>query len=243
MTALATPQAATAPDNIRPALVLLSRNETESLCLKAARGAGFAWGLAEEAGFAAGALASEGIDWAGPILTLLTAKLGQPTHSGRPDPSPGHWQSMTQGALCPITTGAALIDSALLAVGPFSRETRLDPVATPILLLPFLLRAAEVCARPLVISWPDGALRITPGSGFDRAAASALARYPALTLTIQPTPPEPDPTHAPPQTEPASLPPVSAAVLDALAALALRTTVPATEASRSGAGSAMTDND
>ena len=239
MTALATPQPATEPDNIRPALVLLSRNETESLCLKAARGAGFAWGLAEEAGFAAGALASEGIDGAAAILTLLTAKLGQPAHSGRPDPSPGHWQSMAQGALCPITTGAALIDSAPLADGPFSRETRLDPVATPILLLPFLMRAAEVCARPLLISWPDGALRITPGSGFDRAAASALARYPALALTIQPTPSKP----AIPQNPHAKLPPVSTAVLDALAALALRTTVPATAASRRGAGSAMTDND
>lgn len=32
----------------------LSRNETESLCMKAARGAGFSWGMAEEAGFATG---------------------------------------------------------------------------------------------------------------------------------------------------------------------------------------------
>ena len=34
--------------------VILSQNETESLCMKAARGAGFSWGLAEEAGIAAG---------------------------------------------------------------------------------------------------------------------------------------------------------------------------------------------
>ena len=34
--------------------IRLSRNETEALCQKAARGAGMPWGLAEEAGFAAG---------------------------------------------------------------------------------------------------------------------------------------------------------------------------------------------
>lgn len=239
MTALATPQPVADPGSIRPARVLLSRNETESLCLKAARGAGFAWGLAEEAGFAAGWLAAEGIDWAVPILTVLTSKLGQPADSGRPDASPGHWRSRTQGALCPITTGAALIDSALLADGPLSRATQLDPVASPILLLPFLVRAAEICAQPLVIGWPGGTLQITPSGGCDRVAATALTQHPMLALTIRPNPSKPEV----PQTPPAKLPPVSTAVLDALAALALRTTVPATAASRHGAGSAMTDND
>ncbi|MEF9603350.1 DUF3726 domain-containing protein, partial [Paracoccus sp. PXZ] len=48
--------------------MLLSRNETEALCLKAARGAGMSWGLAEEAAFAAGWLGAHGIDGAGALL-------------------------------------------------------------------------------------------------------------------------------------------------------------------------------
>ena len=38
----------------------LSRNEVASLCMKAARGAGMSWGLAEEAGFAAAWLVQHG---------------------------------------------------------------------------------------------------------------------------------------------------------------------------------------
>ena len=40
----------------------LSCNEAASLCMKAARGAGMSWGMAEEAGFAAAWLVSHGID-------------------------------------------------------------------------------------------------------------------------------------------------------------------------------------
>ena len=55
----------------------LSQNEIESLCIKAARGAGYSWGLAEQAGFAAGWLAARGLDATAPLLALLRDRLAQ----------------------------------------------------------------------------------------------------------------------------------------------------------------------
>ena len=52
----------------------LSRNEVASLCMKAARGAGMSWGLAEEAGFAAAWLVQHGIN--GPESSLCASRSG-----------------------------------------------------------------------------------------------------------------------------------------------------------------------
>lgn len=216
----------------------LSQNETESLCLKAARGVGFSWGLAEEAGFAAGWLATHSIDGTGPLLALLTQKLGEPAENGTPRPKPGHWQRADQHPLCPITLGAALCDSALLSDGPFSRETRIDPVAFPILLLPFLARAAQICGKPMVIDWQGGRLLITANGAFDRQAAASWIGKRDLAMNIRKAT---EPKEV--QNELSCLLPVSKTILNGLNALALRTAVPATDASRRGAGSSTTDND
>ena len=53
------------------AAVLLSRNEVEALCTKAARGAGMGWGHADEAGGAVGWLQARGIDGAAALLAAL----------------------------------------------------------------------------------------------------------------------------------------------------------------------------
>lgn len=55
----------------RAALIELSLNEVESLAAKAARGAGFAWGLADDIGRAARRLAQEGAEWGTALLALL----------------------------------------------------------------------------------------------------------------------------------------------------------------------------
>jgi len=218
--------------------VALSRNETESLCMKAARGAGFSWGLAEEAGFAAGWLAVHGIDGTSPLLALLTKKLDNPAEIGTPVPRPGHWQSPDQRPLCPIALGAALCDSALLAGGPFSRDTRLDPLAAPILLLPFLVRAAQMRANAVAIDWRGGQLLITATGAFDRQAAESWLGKGDLAVTLRQTT-----DHEDLQNELSRLPPISRTSLNRLNELALRTTVPATDTSRQGAGSSKTDND
>lgn len=231
------PRIAAADDAAK--MVSLSQNEIESLCLKAARGAGFSWGLAEEAGFAAGWLAAHGIDGTACFLALLMDRLEKSPASGTPRPLPGHWQSTDQLALCPITLGASLSDSALLADGPFRGVTRIDPVAEPILLLAFLARAAQLCAKPVAINWQDGHLVIAENGAFDLLTARSWIGKKDLAMTIQlkthPDDLQSGPTHL--------LPPLSIASLNGLNELAFRTTVPATDASRRDAGSATTDND
>jgi hypothetical protein len=216
--------------------VELSQNETENLCLKAARGAGFSWGLAEEAGFAAGTLAAQGIDATAPLLSFLTEKLT--VGVGTPRPMAGHWQSTDHLRLCPITLGAALCDAALLPDGPFGQETRFDPVAYPILLLPFIVRAAQISSKAVVIDWQDGHIRIAANGAFDRLAALHWTQMKDLAMTLRQ-----GADIKVKQGCSIGLAAISTASLEGLNALALKTTVPATDTSRRGAGSATADND
>lgn len=220
--------------------VTLSRNETESLCMKAARGAGFSWGMAEEAGFAAGWLAARGIDGATALLEILCRNRGRTLGLGAPRPAPGHWQAQDDSPLCPIQLGAALIDHALISDGPFSRQTRIDPVEAPLLLLPFLVRVAEVSRKSLSIGWGTGRLDIAPDGAFVGRAADGWIGRPVLAMTITPLA-RPGAGLLP--TEPGQLPSIPVSTMDLLGALALRTTVPATQASRTGAGASTPDDD
>ena len=54
-------------------MIDLSLNEVETLAARAARGAGLAWGLADDIGRAARRLAEAGLDWTAPILRLVAA--------------------------------------------------------------------------------------------------------------------------------------------------------------------------
>ena len=220
--------------------VILSRNETESLCMKAARGAGFSWGLAEEVGFATGWLAAQGIDGAAALLEMLTRKLVRPAIIGTPRPVPGHWQSFDDSPLCPIQLGVALVDRAALEDSPFSQVTLLDPVETPLLLLPFLVRAAQISQRSLTLDWQGGRLVITPDGTFNRQAAVAWIDPNALAMKITTSS---NVSVEQLSADPAHLQSILASTMNGLGAIALKTTVPATNASRSGAGSATTDND
>lgn len=212
---------------------LLSRNEIETLCLKAARGAGLSWGLAEEAGFAAGWLAARGIDGAGALLDHL-----QNWASGAILVRDRHWTAAKDAPLSPILLGAALDDHAVLAAGPWSAPITIAITHQPILLVPFLVRAAKVCAKPLALTWPGGSLMIPTGGDVDASAMSALKRVEVTTLTLSPTSDVPDCEITGRTTAP-----LSAVTLEKLNTLALRTTVPASDTSRRGAGAATTDND
>ena len=89
----------------------LSQNEVEQLCLKAARGAGMSWGIAEEAGFAAAWLAMRGLDGPGALLSRLQAAGGQAWQEIRPVVAPGRFRPGDGGCLCPIALGATLEDA------------------------------------------------------------------------------------------------------------------------------------
>jgi hypothetical protein len=97
----------------------LSLNEAETLAAKAARGAGYAWGQADDIGRAARVIAAEGGDFGLALLLLLQRREGfvAPTperlalwRDGGPD---------IAGALplCPVLSATWLLDAGLDAVG------------------------------------------------------------------------------------------------------------------------------
>jgi hypothetical protein len=118
----------------------VSFNEIEMTVLRAARGAGMEWGLAEEAAQCARWLALFDLPWQWAVLSALQAGAWQAniTHDGKSlgHGSPSEW-------LCPIKTGAYLSDLGEHGPGLIKRVLR------PILLLPFAARLA-VAVR---LSW------------------------------------------------------------------------------------------
>ncbi|WP_347266712.1 DUF3726 domain-containing protein [Paracoccus sp. (in: a-proteobacteria)] len=204
-----------------PATVQLSRNETEALCFKAACGQGMSWGLAEEAGFAAAWLAAQGVDGAGLLLRLLEAG-----DEAGDEPAAG------EAPLCPIRLGVALLDHAGAKALTFA-----GTVSWPALLVPFLVEATRRLDSAVTLSC-DGIALMIAGGRADPAALARLAAVATAAVALQAAQPDAS-LPAPVQRRAA----VATASIEALAAYALRTTVPATEASRSGAGAMGDDND
>lgn len=216
----------------------LSRNEIEQLCLKAARGAGMSWGLAEEAGFAAAWLALRGLDGPGALLAQLRGAEGRPWREICPVVEAGRFRAADGGRLCPIALGSALCDHAtLLDLAMGTGGLRIGPVSNPILLLPFLSDLSRTRRETIRLRWPAGDIFMT-AEGAMAGDPAALAGASALDAAISAgeTATEPGPTSTKPLIVPAE-------TLGALNALAMRTTVPASASSRAGAGAAAGDND
>lgn len=208
-----------------------SLNEIEAHAKKAARGGGYDWGVAEEAGKAVRWLASHGL----PGAEALTAHLEQHAHDGPPQTLDGDWSSAT-GALCPLTAGVTLNDCAELPTT--SHGQRMKNITHPLLVVPFAAWAALHIKAPLTVVWDS--VRATT-NGFDllvegaeddlstpqtdvlecfAAKGSHTLAAPALRGNISPD------------------------VWAKLNTFAQRTYAPATEASRLlGAGAGVSDND
>lgn len=219
MTAPHDPTRAGAP--VPDGAALFSRSEIEAVCMKAARGAGLPWGLAEEAGMAARRLAEAGLPGPEWLLAYLEGPRGRAPAIGR-----GHWRPEGEGGLCPIATGAALSDRA----GRSEPLPTLHHVLHPGLLLPFLIHAAGAGAA-LRADWGTGAA-LAGAAGID-APHEVPAQGDVLLSRA-------GAMRAPPRHTGRWVP------LDLwrrLNALALFTTVPATERSRAGAGAGPADND
>jgi hypothetical protein len=120
-----------------------SLNEIEMTVWKASRGAGLAWGLAEEMAQAARWLADRGLDWAPPLVEALAeaercaGRLPAPilAEDGACEPAPGAAQAS------PILCGPLLSDIAS-DVGT-DRPLLFRRVAQPLLMLPFAAGAAS----------------------------------------------------------------------------------------------------
>jgi len=191
-----------------------SLNEIEALARKAARGAGYDWGLAEEAGQAVRWLVARDFRGADALMAALNA--GAP--SERSD--------------CSLATGCALSDGLVGAVGYSATD-----VISPLLVLPFVAWAAERQRTSMCLTWEgaeflvgmDGALTwraqtVCPDRAdiaVTGAASGPLARAIEGHRAL-----------------------VDCETFAALSDFAARTYAPSTEASReSGAGAGLTDND
>ncbi len=118
---------------------MLSFYETGVLARRATRGAGYDWGLAEEATFAAGWLCDYGVDGADVLSRYFHRVDGQAVASRmvRAWPSGDIWEGDAFGnlPLCPLCLGAALSDFGL----PSGVEkVVISKVYAPVLLLPFI---------------------------------------------------------------------------------------------------------
>ena len=212
--------------------VRLSLSETQALCAKAARGAGFDWGHAEEAGRAAQWLAARGLPGCEMLLHRLRTDALRLRALEATHPAP----------LCPVHLGTALADHATLPEVTGQTTLELGQIAVPGLLLPFLATAARKTMRDLRLCANAASLTFhADGPCEDDAALSALCTLTRAQTRVtflpeeQPAPPPRDPV--------AELPLVPQHVWLALDALALRVTVPSSSRSASGAGSTGSDND
>ncbi len=118
---------------------MLSFYETGVLARRATRGAGYDWGLAEEATFAAGWLCDYGVDGADVLSRYYRRVDGQAVASRmvRAWPSGDVWEGDAFGnsPLCPLCLGAALSDFGF----PSGVEkVVISKVYAPIVLLPFI---------------------------------------------------------------------------------------------------------
>jgi hypothetical protein len=213
------------------AVVDLSLPEIEALVLRAARGAGFAWGMAEECGKAAVWLGHHDLDWSAVILARLMGERGVPVV-----PAPARWAS--KGAVCGIHAGAALADFATLAEGPGGNGVSLGLVHDPLCLLPFVAFAAQRLKTDLDVML-DNRLWASFDATGHTLADGGLSQIALGTIDILST--------AVPSSGPA-LPcllsrAIPVEVYARLEKLALAMTVPATAHSQAGAGAAQSDND
>ena len=211
------------PPSDQPAY--LSGNEVETLAMKAARGAGMDWGLAEEAGHAARWLHQRGVNSLTPLTELLDAAQSTGWTAMRPA---GLEQLFARkgDCLCPITLGTVLTDMARLP------RHGIGAVAQPVLLIPFLGSLAGTLARPITMQVGASQIIVTPQG---RLSTDALPSSGIPTLSPSGTAIDQGEKHASPC--------YPTGTLNRLNAYALETTVPVSDASRADAGSALDDND
>lgn len=202
-----------------PEMIELSLNEAEMLALKAARGAGLPWGLAEDVGRAVRWLAPRSAAWAGSLFALLD---GPPAD-----------------LCCPFRLGGFMTDTAALPI-----DRTFPRVSWPIWLVPALHETARLgrCA----VAARLGATDLRCPAGGDVVAAvpwSALEALPEADVRVRA--PAAEGAVLPHALVPLSTRPLIAAQLLArLETLAARTYVPASEESRrKGAGAGLRDED
>jgi hypothetical protein len=210
----------------------LSLNEVEATAKKATRGAGYPWGLAEEAGKAVRWLCARDVDGCAALADLLGQIDGSELDTPSPRTGSQVWHA-DKGALCPLLAGTAISDGIPdLQAG----SLQLDRVAAPMLLLPFAAMVALRLKTSVWLEW-DQMRAATDGKKLSLDGTSdsgTVSVHMCLRGGTHVQSPQPERTRADPDDE----------TLEALNRLAHRTYAPATEDSRlKGAGAGLSDND
>ena len=214
-----------------------SLNEIQTMVLKAARGAGLPWGLAEEAASAARWLAARDLPGLASLAALLERIGSTGDTSLMPVTDADRWKS-DGGWLPGLHAGVAFLDLA----GEIEEEgsLTLENVAEPLLFLPFAAAASLVCERPLAVSWPGCEKMVSAGDIVGAVPIAQLASHAAevevRVINAPPLSPAPKPE--------AMSVEIDDHVWARLNAFAKRTYVPESEESRArGAGAGGIDND
>ncbi|WP_299948093.1 DUF3726 domain-containing protein [uncultured Ruegeria sp.] len=206
-----------------------SLNEVEATAKRAARGAGYTWGVAEDTAKATRWLCTQGLDGA----VVLSRVLEHGFAASMEDHLPAGLQSDWTGNkdLCPLMAGAMLSDcSDFLRSGPI----RIREVAVPMLLLPFAANAARSLQAVITVTSGDFSAATDGVRLALRNECPAFADHVEVALGDGLTDPCSLQTRATPD-------PAAWKILNQFAH---RTYAPATEASRLlGAGAGLSDND
>lgn len=217
--------------------MIYSLSEIDAQCKKAARGAGFNWGHAEEAGKSARWLAAMQLPGAALLAEYLPEFLKHPERFEAPLLRADRVDHVVTDetvcpSLCPIKTAACLCDEAdVLSSKPLS----LGKVAYPLLLLPAVVVISQNTDLVLELSW-DGVRVVCGRDGVDVLDRDQLYASEASVVTLQVFMGE---EVIEQKLELGTLgQEVSERDWSTLADLAHRTYVPATEESRRGAGPA-----
>ena len=221
--------------------MICSLGELQALVQKAASGAGMHWGLAEETAKAVRWLMAHNLPGAAALIELLELNDGKSYEEFAPLIQEMPWRARS-GVLSPLITGVAISDLATQILADTDLE--LAETLYPILLTPFIGRAATATATPLKLSW-SGVEIICSATGINvlesEKAQLSAARSDGVRVGKAIDLPADIGLTAPRISSVA----VDDAVWQRFASLAHRTYVPASEASRqAGAGGGgLTDND
>ncbi len=206
--------------------------EIESLVFKAYRGTGMSWGLAEEAGRAAGWLASHGLPGTDAFAGLVAELDETPYENVAPKIAGEVWTGKDK-TLCPVICGVTYCDML-----PESKIT-LSSVSYPLIMAPFVAIAARALFQSLQISWPTVTIKCSPDSVEYPSNHQVLLSSQATDVSITACGFPSNPITADKRRGT-----IEQASREILERFAHRTYVPASEESRlSGAGAGLTDND
>ena len=208
--------------------MIYSLNEIDTHCKKAARGAKFDWGYAEDIGKTIRWLAAYNLPGTAVLAVYLKEYDHCRTNFCPPDIGDrAHFKSSNSGNLCPILTGTWLCDADVIEKNDHINFERLS---FPLLMMPFLAQIAAVIQQTLTYEYQSTRLQFSNGIlrfNNDPGVNCALTENAKITMDDKII-----------EGKPAAVvgQKTEKAHWDVLNQFAFNTYVPATEASRLGAG-------